>query len=319
MVGLVRSILSPERHGGRSNRLFKDLNAPANAIFGQARQVAAAVRQDVEIPSRDVDLKRPVIELLDLHMSFTAHGRTVTVFDGFSYKIRERSFLSIIGPSGCGKSTLLRLIAGLERPTAGEVIFRGREIDGPPKGMIYVFQQYAKSILPWRTVLQNIEFGLRTQRKVTRAEARERCLEYIRLVGLTGYEDYYPAQLSGGMQQRVVIARALICEPKVLLMDEPFSALDAMTRAILQELLLKIWQTIPITILFVTHDVEEAVFLSDRIISLGKAPESLREEVAVDLPYPRDQITTRRDARFTAIHQRLFSSIFLQEKSLMEK
>jgi NitT/TauT family transport system ATP-binding protein len=139
----------------------------------------------------------------------------------------------------------------------------------------------------------------------------------VKLVGLEGYEDYYPGQLSGGMQQRVAIARALICEPKALLMDEPFSALDAMTRAILQELLLKIRQTIPVTILFVTHDVDEAVFLSDKIIALGRAPASLREEVTVDLPYPRDQLKTRADSRFGEIQQRLFSNIFLQEKSLI--
>jgi NitT/TauT family transport system ATP-binding protein len=194
------------------------------------------------------------------------------------------------------------------------VIFNGKEIDGPPPGMIYVFQQYTKSIFPWRTVIQNIAFGLKIQKKLSRAEVREKCLEYIKLVGLEGYEDYYPAQLSGGMQQRVAIARALICEPKVLLMDEPFSAVDAMTRAILQELLLKIWETIPITVLFVTHDVEEAVFLSNRILSLGRPPESIKEDLSVDLPYPRNQIETRSDPQFTALRQSLFASIFLQEK-----
>jgi len=177
-----------------------------------------------------------------------------------------------------------------------------------------VFQQYTKSIFPWRTVIQNIEWGLKTHKKLGRKETRERCLEYIRLVGLQGYENYHPYQLSGGMQQRVVIARALICEPEVLLMDEPFSAVDAMTRAVLQELILKIWQTIPVTILFVTHDVEEAVFLSDRIISLSRAPAAIKEDVAVDLPYPRDPVTTRDDERFVAIRQRLFASIFEQEK-----
>ena len=176
----------------------------------------------------------------------------------------------MIGPSGCGKSTLLKLIAGLETPSAGEVRFNGRCVDGPAKGMIYVFQQYTKSIFPWRTVIQNVEFGLSSHKRLGRKEARERCREYIRLVGLAGYEDYHPYQLSGGMQQRVCIARALICEPEVLLMDEPFSAVDAMTRAVLQELILKIWQTVPVTILFVTHDVEEAVFLSTRIISLTR-------------------------------------------------
>ena len=180
--------------------------------------------------------------------------------------------------------------------------------------MIYVFQQYTKSIFPWRTVLQNIEFGLRSHRKIGQREGRDLCLQYVKLVGLEGYEHYFPYQLSGGMQQRVVIARALICEPSVLLMDEPFSAVDALTRAILQELILKIWQTIPVTILFVTHDVEEAVFLSSRIVSLTKPPARIHEDVEIDLPYPRDQIRTRADDRFNGLRQRLFASIFLQEK-----
>jgi NitT/TauT family transport system ATP-binding protein len=181
--------------------------------------------------------------------------------------------------------------------------------------MIYVFQQYTKSILPWRTVIENVEFGLRAQRSVAFKEARARCREYIDLVGLQGYEDYYPYQLSGGMQQRVCIARALICEPDVLLMDEPFSAVDAMTRALLQELIMRIWQKLPITILFVTHDVDEAVFLSTRIISLGRAGAGISEDIAIDLPQPRDQIVSRADPRFTALRQTLFASIFVQEKS----
>jgi NitT/TauT family transport system ATP-binding protein len=180
--------------------------------------------------------------------------------------------------------------------------------------MIYVFQQYTKSILPWRTVIENVEFGLRAQRSVSFKEARQRCHEYIDLVGLKGYEDYYPYQLSGGMQQRVCIARALICEPDVLLMDEPFSAVDAMTRAILQELVLRIWETLPITVLFVTHDVDEAVLLSSRIISLGRAGVGIMQDVPIDLPQPRDQIATRADPKFTELRQKLFASIFVQEK-----
>ncbi|MBM3525380.1 MAG: ABC transporter ATP-binding protein [Alphaproteobacteria bacterium] len=256
-----------------------------------------------------------IIALEGASKVFSAHGNRLTVFDGLSYAVTEGSFLSIVGPSGCGKSTLLKLICGLERPSAGVIRFNGRPISGPPTGMIYVFQQYTKSIFPWRTVIQNIEFGLRIQKKISRRAARERCLEYMKLVGLEGYENYFPAQLSGGMQQRVAIARALICEPAVLLMDEPFSAVDAMTRAILQELILRIWESIPVTILFVTHDVEEAVFLSSRIISLGRAPQGIREDLAVTLPYPRDQIRTREDSRFMALRQRLFSSIFIQEKT----
>lgn len=259
-------------------------------------------------------MAEPIIELQDLGKAFTVHGRALTVFERLSCRIDPGSFVSIVGPSGCGKSTLLKLISGLDTPTGGMVLFNGRSVTAPARGMIYVFQQYTKSIFPWRTVMQNVAFGLNTAKTLGRAEARDKCLEYIRLVGLEGYEHYHPYQLSGGMQQRVCIARALICEPAVLLMDEPFSAVDAMTRAILQELILKIWQTIPVTILFVTHDVDEAVFLSSRVISLGPAPASIREDVAIGLPYPRDQITTRVDEDFSAIRQRLFSSIFLQEK-----
>ncbi len=258
----------------------------------------------------------PVIEVARVRKTFTVNGRQVRVFEDLSYRIARGSFLSIVGPSGCGKSTLLRLISGLESATEGEVRFNGQPIKGPPPGMIYVFQQYSKSIFPWRTVLQNVEFGLRTRKLgLGREQTRERCEHYLRLVGLEGYGDYFPSQLSGGMQQRVVIARALICEPDVLLMDEPFSAVDAMTRAILQELLLRIWQELPITILFVTHDIDEAVFLSSRILSLGKAPGGIQEDLEVDLGYPRDQIATRELPRFTALRQRLFTSIFLQEKA----
>jgi len=260
-------------------------------------------------------LDEPIIELDNLGKAFAVNGRALTVFERLCYRIDKGSFVSIVGPSGCGKSTLLKLISGLEASTSGAVVFNGRPVVGPAKGMIYVFQQYAKSIFPWRTVMQNVEFGLNATKNLRGVQARERCREYIRLVGLEGYEHYHPYQLSGGMQQRVCIARALICEPDVLLMDEPFSAVDAMTRAILQELILKIWETIPVTILFVTHDVDEAVLLSNRVISLSHAPAAIREDLPIDLPYPRDQIKTRDDERFTALRQRLFASIFQAEKS----
>ncbi len=264
-----------------------------------------------------VEPQKAIIEVRNAGKIYSVKGRSaLTVFENLSYSIPERSFLSIVGPSGCGKSTLLKLVSGLEPASSGEILFKGRKITGPADGMIYVFQQYAKSIFPWRTVIQNIDFGLQSHKRLGRKAARDLCMEYIRLVGLEGYEDYYPYQLSGGMQQRVVIARALICEPAVLLMDEPFSAVDALTRAILQELLLKIWQTIPVTILFVTHDVEEAVFLSTHIISLTKSPARIHEDLDIDLPYPRDQIKTRADDRFNAIRQKLFASIFLQEKGM---
>jgi NitT/TauT family transport system ATP-binding protein len=273
----------------------------------------SALPKTVEVSERPQP-KDSIIRLRRLGKTFQSKRKSLTVFDGLDCDIERRSFLSIIGPSGCGKSTLLKLISGLETPSAGDILFNGHPVQGPPKGMIYVFQQYTKSILPWRTVVENVEFGLRAQRAVSFKEARQRCHEYIELVGLSGYEDYYPYQLSGGMQQRVCIARALICEPDVLLMDEPFSAVDAMTRAILQELVLKIWDTLPITVLFVTHDVDEAVLLSSRIISLGRAGAGIMQDVPIDLPQPRDQIATRADPRFTEFRQKLFASIFVQEK-----
>ena len=262
---------------------------------------------------------QPVIELRNVAKRFVVNGTPVPVFDNLSYAVPAGKFLSIVGPSGCGKSTLLKLIAGLEDATSGRVLFDGGVVTGPPKGMVYVFQQYSKSIFPWRTVLGNIEFGLRSRHRMGRREARERCLDYVALMGLNGYEDYYPEQLSGGMQQRVVIARALIGEPEVLLMDEPFSAVDAMTRAILQELLLDLWERLQVTILFVTHDVDEAVFLSTDILSLGRAPGGIRDSVSIPLAYPRDQVTTRESPDFIDLRHRLFASIFDQEKQIQEK
>ena len=266
-------------------------------------------------PEIAISVGAPIIQVRGLRKVFSSKGKELVVFDNLSCQIEKRSFLSIIGPSGCGKSTLLKLISGLETPTGGEICFNGRIVRGPPKGMIYVFQQYTKSIFPWRTVIDNVEFGLRSNSSLTRRQRRERCREYIDLVGLNGYEDYHPYQLSGGMQQRVCIARALICDPDVLLMDEPFSAVDAMTRAILQELVMRIWQKLTITILFVTHDVDEAVFLSTRIISLGRAGRGVTDDLAVGLEQPRDQIVTRSDPKFTALRQTLFAGIFNQEKT----
>jgi NitT/TauT family transport system ATP-binding protein len=277
--------------------------------------IASASLQITPSAARAAPAAAAVIEITGLGKTFAAQRRELRVFDNLACAIAKRSFMSIIGPSGCGKSTLLKLICGLEPATRGEVRFNGKAVTAPPTGMVYVFQQYAKSIFPWRTVIDNIEFGLRAQKRVGRKEARERCQDYINLVGLRGYEDYYPYQLSGGMQQRVCIARALIGEPDVLLMDEPFSAVDAMTRAILQELVLKIWDKLPITILFVTHDVDEAVFLSTRILSLGPAGAGIVDDVEIDLPQPRDQLATRAEPRFTALRQQLFASIFVQEKT----
>jgi NitT/TauT family transport system ATP-binding protein len=255
-----------------------------------------------------------ILSIRGLVKSYQANSRKLQIFDGLSCDIARGSFVSIVGPSGCGKSTLLKVMAGLEPYGGGTITFNGRLVRAPSPGMIYVFQQYAKSILPWRTVLQNIDFGLQSRTRTPRKEALQRCMEYLRLVGLEGYEHYYPYQLSGGMQQRVVIARALICEPEMLLMDEPFSAVDAMTRALLQDLVLTIWNKLPITIVFVTHDVDEAAFLSTRILALRRAPGGIGDDIDVALPRPRDQIATRDEPRFHEIRKALFGNIFSQEK-----
>jgi NitT/TauT family transport system ATP-binding protein len=235
---------------------------------------------------------------------------TVAVAD-VSLTIPRGRFVTIVGPSGCGKSTLLKMVAGLLDSTNGEVVFQGERVTAPPFDMIYVFQQYAKSLMPWRTVMENVAFGLETREGTTRdrADIKRRCLRQLELVGLDSAADKYPWQLSGGMQQRVAIARALVCEPAVLLMDEPFSALDALTRGSLQDLLLDLWQSQNLTIVFVTHDVEEAIYLSDTVAVLSKSPSTIIDVLDIPLPRPRDQITTKESPEFLEYRRRLYQEV----------
>jgi NitT/TauT family transport system ATP-binding protein len=214
-------------------------------------------------------------------------------------------FVSLVGPSGCGKTTLLMCIAGLVAPSAGRVALKSAEVEGPPKDLVLVFQEYNKSLFPWRTVLGNVLFGLEAKgRPPLDAEAKGHWL--IRLVGLEGFERHYPWELSGGMQQRVAIARALAYEPEVLLMDEPFGSVDAMTRLELEDGLLKLWKELGTTILFVTHDIEEAIYLSDRIYVLGRGPSRLIHAVDVRLERPRNQLTTRADPDFMKLRNEIY-------------
>jgi NitT/TauT family transport system ATP-binding protein len=211
-----------------------------------------------------------------------------------SLSIPQGSFVSIVGPSGCGKSTLLKIVAGILASTGGEVTFQEKRVQSPPFDVIYLFQQYSKSIFPWLTVLENAAFGVRNRAHHADATAiREQCLRMLDRVGLGPFASYYPWQLSGGMQQRVAIARALCCRPAVLLMDEPFSAVDALTRSGLQELILELWTELGLTVLLVTHDIEEAVYLSQRVIVLSRAPAVVDQTVEIAIPYPRDPIRTK--------------------------
>jgi len=219
--------------------------------------------------------------------------------------VGNNDFVTILGPSGCGKSTLLRIIAGLERPTTGRVILDGEEITGPGADRGMVFQSY--TLFPWLTVRENIAYGLR-ERGVSQAECGRVADGFIDRVGLSGFEDHWPKQLSGGMQQRTAIARALANDPKILLLDEPFGALDNQTRALMQEMLLGIWEREQKTVLFVTHDIEEAIFLGSRVIVMSARPGRIKTEIVVDLPHPRSY-KIKTTPEFVSLKERLVEEI----------
>jgi NitT/TauT family transport system ATP-binding protein len=208
----------------------------------------------------------------------------VVALRDISLSVEDREFCVIVGPSGCGKSTLLRLVAGLTRPTSGRLLLGGSEIQGPSRERGMVFQSY--TLFPWLTVRGNIEFGPRLK-GVPASERQDIVARYVQLVGLTGFENAYPRQLSGGMMQRVAIARALANDPEILLMDEPFGALDSQTRSLMQELLLDVWEQAHKTVLFITHDIDEAIFLGDRVCVMTARPGQIKEEISIDLPRPR--------------------------------
>jgi ABC-type nitrate/sulfonate/bicarbonate transport system ATPase subunit len=212
-------------------------------------------------------------------------GHRVDALDDVSLEIRRGEFVTVIGPSGCGKTTLLSIVAGFERPTSGEILVDDQPIDGPGADRGVVFQEYA--LFPWLTLRQNVEYGPR-ERHVPPAEARDIVDRTLRLVNLEGADHRYPHELSGGMRQRVALARVLVNDPKILLMDEPFAAVDAQTRAALQRELARLWAETGKTVLFVTHSVEEAVLLGDRVIAMTPRPARVKEDVAVALPRPRD-------------------------------
>jgi len=228
------------------------------------------------------------LELTGLCKTFP--GKTpqgaVPVLEGLDLSLERGRFLSIIGPSGCGKTTLLRIIAGLEPASGGSLLLDGKPVPGPSPSVGLVFQEYA--LFPWRTTVRNIEMGLEIK-GVDAATRREAALEFVRAFGLDGFEDRHPRELSGGMQQRVAIARTLIMEPRLVLMDEPFGSLDSQTRGGLQEFLLKLWTKRRDAVIFVTHNVEEAVFLSDEIVVLSNRPARIKARIKVDAARPRDR------------------------------
>lgn len=225
-----------------------------------------------------------ILELENITKKFFSQKKEILAVDNVSLKVRNNEFLSIVGPSGCGKSTILRMIAGLETPTSGKILLENKEVNEPDADRGMVFQQY--TLLPWRTVLENVTFGLEVK-GMPKSERIDIARKFIKMVGLEGFEEAYPYELSGGMQQRVAIARTLANDPKIVLMDEPFGALDTQTRAILQDHLLKIWQKDRKTVVFVTHSVEEAIYLSDRVIIMTTRPGKIKSVIDIDLERPR--------------------------------
>jgi NitT/TauT family transport system ATP-binding protein len=251
------------------------------------------LHNDEEIQPRDV-----LLRLEGVGKSYRSNGLATVALQGIDLAVRRREFMTLIGPSGCGKSTLLQIAAGLIPPSTGRVMLDGRAVTSPPAEIVYLFQQYTKSLFPWRNVRDNVAFALE-RKPLGRRERAERASAYLAMVGLDEFGNHYPWQLSGGMQQRVAIARALAATPRMLLMDEPFSAVDALTRLELQALVLDIWQkSDDLTIMFVTHDVEEAVYLSDRIAVLARRPSSISRIVEPGLARPRHAVDTREDPVF---------------------
>jgi NitT/TauT family transport system ATP-binding protein len=250
----------------------------------------------------------PLLEVRDLRKVYESKKRTVVALADLSFSMYQGEFASIVGPSGAGKTTLLKCISGLLPATSGTLTLDGATYDRPPAGLALVFQEYSRSLLPWLTVIQNIEIPLKSH-GMSRAERSKVALDAIAAVGLTDARDAHPWQLSGGMQQRVAIARAIAYRPEILLMDEPFAAVDAQTRAELEDLVRRLWQDMNLSVLFVTHDIDDAVYLSQRVLVLSKSPSRVLDDVTIDLPAERDQVATRGTDRFLALRAHLHSQV----------
>ena len=248
----------------------------------------------------------PKLSIQGVSRTFTSpKGVQTHALTPVNFDVQENDFVTILGPSGCGKSTLLRIVAGLDLPSTGVVMLDGQPVDGPGADRGMVFQSY--TLFPWLTIEENIRFGLR-ERGMPEREQKERADYFIAKVGLRGFEEHFPKQLSGGMQQRTAIARALANDPKILLMDEPFGALDNQTRVLMQELLLGIWESAQKTVLFVTHDIDEAIFMANRVAVFSARPGRIKTELAVDFPHPR-HYTIKTSPEFMALKAQLTEEI----------
>lgn len=248
-----------------------------------------------------------MLEVAGLSKSYGMGKQVTHAIARLDFAVQEDEFVSVVGPSGCGKTTLLKCVAGLLPPSSGQTSLRGRPVDSPPPETAIVFQDYSRSLFGWMTVLRNVTLPIRRQRPAK--DRKQRVAEALAAVGLSEFAGHYPWQLSGGMQQRVAIARALAYQPKVLLMDEPFASVDAQTRAGLEDLVLRLRRDFGVTVLLVTHDIDEAVYMGDRVLILTPPPATLQEELIIDLPHPRSQIETKELPEFARLRGHVYRAI----------
>lgn len=268
-------------------------------------------------PASARDQRQEVLLSIDgVQKIYPSDSGPVEAVRDLTFEVRRGELACIVGPSGAGKTTLLKIISGLLEPTSGEVVLDGKRVDGPPRTMAVVFQEYGRSLFPWLTVRGNVELPLKNAR-VPAAERAARIDDALEAVGLAHAHKRYPWQLSGGMQQRVAIARAVAYKPDVLLMDEPFAAVDAQTRADLEDLVRDIWHRLGVTVLFVTHDIDESVYLGERVIVLSSSPTVVQEDVVIDLPDERDQLGTRSTKRFADLRHHIYEQIQLAKAGIV--
>ncbi|ROO85214.1 NitT/TauT family transport system ATP-binding protein [Actinocorallia herbida] len=256
----------------------------------------------------DISAAPALLDVRNLKKVYPGRGGGVEAVGDLTFSVERGELVCIVGPSGAGKTTLLKCVAGLLDATGGHVVLQGDRVKGPPPGMAVVFQEYGRSLFPWMTVRQNVELPLK-EKRVPKAERKRLVESALEAVGLAHVHGSHPWQLSGGMQQRVAIARAVAYEPQILIMDEPFAAVDAQTRADLEDLVRSLWRRLGVTVLFVTHDIDESVYLGRRVIVLSNAPTVVLAEVAVDLPEERDQLGTRSLPRFAELRSEVYRLI----------